>query len=103
VNLPKTLWRVVFEEGFGWPECSYRLRTKRTYDKAEDAVEMVNTINALPSHHILVGVYRGEVDWTEIDTDRSPWLFGRVADPPDSGFAPFDHSPDAQAAAQRLK
>lgn len=67
--LPGTLYRVEYLEGFGWPERTRQERTKRTYDTADSAARMVDTIQALPSHHRLLHVYRGRVRWTEINAD----------------------------------
>lgn len=63
------MWRVVFEEGYGWPECERRERTTRKFDNARDAGRMVRTIRGLPSHHLLVGVFEARTEWLEVDPD----------------------------------
>ena len=63
---PRVLFRVEYMEGFGWPKRTRQERTKRTYESREDAARMVATIEALPSHHELIAVWQGTVDWTEI-------------------------------------
>jgi len=66
VTLPRMLYRVEWLEGFGWPECTRKERTHRTYTNPDDARSMVATIRALPSHHELIGIWQTSTDWIEV-------------------------------------
>lgn len=71
-DLPRELWRVVFDQGYGWPRCTKRRRTQRTYPTARAAARMVATIERLPSHHRLVAVYRTDTAWEPVERDALP-------------------------------
>lgn len=69
VELPDGLWRVVWLEGFGWPECERQELTQRTYTSRDQAAKMLATIERLPSHHRLIGVWRTDTQWREENFD----------------------------------
>lgn len=66
------VWRVEWWAGFGWPDVKYREHTARTYFSAERVHAMVDEILRLPSHHELIGVYSGVVDWEDVTEEFAP-------------------------------
>lgn len=76
VQLPPRTWRVVFEEGFGWPECTHRTRTTRRFDNARDVARFLATLARWPDHHRLVGVWESDCRWVQND----PTLFAELLD-----------------------
>lgn len=62
---PDRMFRVEFMEGFGFPKCTRRERTKRNFETAEDCARFVATLRALPSHHEVLGVYETGTSWVE--------------------------------------
>lgn len=77
-RLPERLWRVVFDQGFGYPVPYKRERTQRTYSSAEAAARQVAILAEWPRHHRLVGVYTTATAWEEVDPATLP-----VPSPPD--------------------
>lgn len=72
-TLPTTLFRVYFWQGYGWPECTRRERTFRTYPTPERAAQMVETVRRWPSHHKLIGVWQASaIEWEQIDPATLP-------------------------------
>lgn len=69
---PRRIWRVEFSEGFGYPEPYKRELSKRTYETAADAAQMVRSIAAHPTHHDLVGVWTTPCDWEPVDPAGLP-------------------------------
>lgn len=53
-------------EGTGYPECTGRKEAKRNFEDAGGAARLVADIQAMPSHHILLGVYSAKVEWDEV-------------------------------------
>jgi hypothetical protein len=72
VDLPLRLWRVVWEEGYGWPECTRRERTQRTFRSPQSARRQVATIARFPDHHQLIGVYTTRCYWERVDAEHLP-------------------------------
>lgn len=72
ITLPKTLYRVVWLEGFGWPECTRRELRQRNYGSARVAAEQVASIRLWPDHHVLVGVWLTNTAWSQFDADMLP-------------------------------
>jgi hypothetical protein len=72
VSLPKYLYRVVWEEGFGWPDCTHTMRTHRNFDSAQKAAEQVTVIRQWPHHHQLVGIFVTETGWESIQAETLP-------------------------------
>jgi hypothetical protein len=62
-SLPPVTYRVVYWEGFGWPECTDRRRAVRRFDTAEDAARLLEEIARLPDHHKLIGVWVSACRW----------------------------------------
>lgn len=63
VKRPTRMFRVEFMQGFGYPDCVHRSETKRNFEDAGDAARLVADIQAMPSHHVLLGVYETRVMW----------------------------------------
>jgi len=73
VDLPRYLYRVVFDAAVGWPHPDRRQRKQRTFTSPEYAGRQLARIEALPSHLTLVGVYvTGPCTWTEVDPAEIP-------------------------------
>jgi hypothetical protein len=73
VELPRHLYRVVFDAAVGWPHPDHRQRKHRTFTSPEYAGRQLARIEALPSHLRLVGVYvTGPLEWTELDPADIP-------------------------------
>lgn len=71
-RLPERLYRVVFDQGYGYPVPYKRERTQRTYATAEQAARQVAIIAEWPQHHRLVGVYTTPCEWESVDLDELP-------------------------------
>lgn len=72
-DLPTRLFRVVFDEGYGFPPPPYkRVRKQRTYADAQRAADMVASLARWPHHHRLVGVWTTKADWQPVDLDQLP-------------------------------
>lgn len=70
--MAKQLWRVEWMEGQGFPERTEQHRTSRKFERGADARRMVETIEAMPSHHKLIGVAVTDVAWTPVDWHTLP-------------------------------
>lgn len=73
VDLPRRLYRVAWEAGFGYPEVTYRLRKYRNYASAASVGRQLAAIAAFPDHHKLIGVYESSpITWTPVDPATFP-------------------------------
>lgn len=73
VELPRHLYRVAWEAGFGWPDVTHRLRKYRNYANAASVARQLAAIYAFPEHHKLVGVYESSpITWTPVDPATFP-------------------------------
>jgi hypothetical protein len=75
---PATFWRVEWDQGFGWPECTRRERTSRNFTSLDAAVRQILTLLHQPDHHRLVGVWQGRAEWRPISTDERLALIEEV-------------------------
>lgn len=67
VNLPPRSWRVVFWEGFGWPECERRERSTRRFDNPGDVGRFLEALARWPDHHSVIGVWETACAWVPVD------------------------------------
>jgi hypothetical protein len=75
---PDRLYRVEWDEGFGWPDCERRERTSRNFSTLESAARQLRAISALPTHHRLVGTYFGRVEWEELPIETIETELARI-------------------------
>ena len=67
MNLPPRTWRLVFWQGFGWPECERRERTTRRFDNPEDLGRFLLALEKFPDHHAVIGVWETDCAWVPVD------------------------------------
>jgi len=69
-DLPNQLFRVVWEEGRGFPECIGHRVTARNFVTADGAGRQLAAIERWPSHHRLIGVWQSSrIEWQPLDAD----------------------------------
>lgn len=72
-DLPNQFYRVVWEEGRGFPECIGHRITARNFVTADGAGRQLAAIERWPTHHRLIGVWQSSaIEWTELDPDTIP-------------------------------
>jgi hypothetical protein len=71
-DLPRQFYRVVWAQGFGWPECERREQTARNFRSITGVGQQLAIIERLPSHHELIGVWQSTLDWQRLDPDSIP-------------------------------
>ena len=76
---PPSFFRVEWDEGFGWPECTRQERTSRNFTTIAAAVRHILTLRELPSHHRLVSFWIGHTDWTRLTDDEREALIEEVS------------------------
>lgn len=59
------LWRVEWWHGYGWPQCSYRVRKVRVFRDRDAYERTLAEIAGLASHHTLVSVSSAVVAWRD--------------------------------------
>lgn len=89
---PATFWRVEWDEGYGWPDCTHRERTARNFTTVAAAVRQILTLRQWPDHHRLVSVWTGRAEWTRLTDDERDALIEEVSsgwndEPGDDGEA----------------
>jgi hypothetical protein len=59
------LYRVEWDHGLGWPTKRESFRRVRVSRDEETVKRIVAEIEAVPSHHRLVGRWHGTIEWEE--------------------------------------
>lgn len=79
MSLPKTFFRVEWEAGYGFPDLEYREHAKRNFENAQNAADQIAALAWPEGHHVLTGVWRGDVVWKPVDVSELPEPRERVA------------------------